>query len=323
MTVAIPCRFVGLGAALPRHRETNDDLAARLDTSDDWIRGRTGIRARHVATDETTTDLALAAARQALTDARLDTDRVDLVVVATSTPDSPCPSVAARVAAGLAVAAPAIDVNGACTGFVHALAFAASHLGGPVHAADGAARHALVIGADRYRSLTDPADRATAVLFGDGAAAVVVRIEPDTSAEAPGILAVDLGSDPDGLVSLQVPPGDRWLAMDGGDVFRRAVRSLVASGRRVLDRAGLEPGDVDRYVPHQANVRIIEAVADRLGLPSERVEVDLTDRANTSAASIPLALHRAAERLRPGDLVLLGAVGAGMAFGSIAIRWAR
>lgn len=321
MTPTVPCRFVGLGAALPRCRETNDDLARRLDTSDEWIRSRTGIAARHVAVDETTADLATDAARRALDDAGLTAERVDLVVVATSTPDTPCPSIAARLAAALDTRAPAIDVNGACTGFVQALAVTASMVGGVLRP-DDTIRHALVVGADRYRSLTDPADRTTSVLFGDGAAALVVRFEP-TAADGAGILAVDLGSDPAGLASLQVPTGERWLAMDGPDVFRRAVRSLVGSGRRVLDRAGCTVADVDRYVPHQANTRIIDAVTDRLGIPADRVEVDLAERANTSAASIPLALHGASARLRSGDLVLLGAVGAGMGYGSIALRWDR
>lgn len=319
MTAALPCRLTGFGAALPRRRETNEDLARTLDTSDDWIAGRTGIRSRHVATTESTTHLATTAARRALADADIGVHDVGMVVVATSTPDSPCPSTAARVAHELGCTAVSFDVNSACTGFVHALVVTASLL----RTAAGGPTHAVVVGADRYRSLTDPADRATTVLFGDGAGAVVLSSEDDSGCA--GIVGVDLGNDPTGLASLEVVPGQRWLRMDGQDVFRRAVRTLVDSGRRALDLAGTDVAEVRRYVPHQANLRIIEAVASRLGIPPERVEVDVVDRANTSAASIPLALHRmvGTDRPDPGDVVLLGAVGAGMGYGSLAVRWGR
>lgn len=327
MTAALPCRLVGFGAALPRRRETNDDLARTLDTSDEWIRTRTGIGARHVATTESTTHLATTAARRALDDGGVDPSDLGLVVVATSTPDSACPATAARVAHELGSAAVAFDVSSACTGFVHAFTTAVAVLRTtvpPPHTGIDAPRHALVVGADRYRTLTDPADRSTFVLFGDGAGAVVIADDGSARSGA-GIVGIDLGTDPDGLAALEVAPGERWLRMDGPEVFRRAVRALVGSGRRALANAGCQGADVSRYVPHQANLRIIEAVATRLGIAESRVEVDVVERANTSAASIPLALHAMveADRVAPGDLVLLGAVGAGMGYGSLALRWGR
>jgi len=318
---ALACRLTGFGAALPARRETNDDLAAHLDTSDAWIRTRTGIAARHVAVAESTSDLAIAAALEALADADVAPADLDLIVVATSTPDSACPATAARVAAALDTPAAAFDINGACTGFVHALAVASSLLGvGAL--GDRGDRLALVVGADRYRSLTDPADRTTTVLFGDGAGAAVLRTGDHHGA---GLLGLDLRGDPDGLAALQVRPDARWLHMDGPEVFRRAVRSLVSSAGSALERAGVAAGDVDRFIPHQANVRIVDAVAGRLGIAADRVELDLVDRANTSAASIPLALHSAVRggRLQADDRVLLGAVGAGMGAGSVLLRWPR
>lgn len=313
-----PVRLRGFGGALPARRITNDDLAAVLDTSDEWIAGRTGIRARHHAEAETTASLATGAARRALDDAGVVAGDVDLLVVATSTPDTPCPATAARVAAELGITGGAFDLNGACTGFVHALVTAAAHL------TVTGARTALVVGADRFRSLVDPTDRSTAVLFGDGAGAVVVTAAA-AGPGAPGILAVHLAGDPGGTEVLEVPAGRPWLAMDGPELFRRAVRALVDSGRRVLDDAGVEPGEVDLYLPHQANARIVAAAADRLGIPADRVVYDMAERANTSAASIPLALADAvaAGRLRPGGHLLLSAIGAGLGWGSLHLRWDR
>lgn len=314
-----PVRVTGLGAALPRTRMTNHDLAEHLETSDAWIVGRTGIRARRVAGPaESTTALATAAARAALADAGLTPAALDLVIVATATPDSPCPSTASRVAADLGSRAGGFDLNGACCGFVHALHTAAALL------ADPALATVLVIGADRFTSLVDPDDRGTAVLFGDGAGAAVLGRAP-AEPGGPGILGADLGGDPTGVAILEVPPGRRHLAMDGPELFRRATRGLVGSAAAALDRAGAVPGDVDLFVPHQANARIIGAAADRLGIPIDRVVLDVAERANTSAASIPLALRAAqdADRLRPGSTVLLSGVGAGLGWASVHLRWDR
>ncbi|MEO6989133.1 MAG: beta-ketoacyl-ACP synthase III [Aquihabitans sp.] len=310
-------RMLGLGSSVPDTRVTNADLAERLDTDDQWIRDRTGIHARRVAAiGESTLTLAAEAGQRAIADAGLTAADIDLVVVATATPVSPCPSTASRVVATLGLACGGFDLNGACTGFVHALHTAAALLVDPSLAT------ILVIGADRFTTLVDPDDRSTAVLFGDGAGAVVVGA---TAAEAggSGILGTDVGGDHTGVGVLEVPPGDPWVAMDGPELFRRATRGLVASANRALDRAGATGSDVDLYVPHQANARIIAATADRLGLDPATVVYDLAERANTSAASIPLALDAAhqAGRLQPGMRVLISGIGAGLGWSSLYLRW--
>lgn len=314
--------FTGWGATVPGPPVTNDDLAAVLDTSDEWIATRTGIRARHIAgPSDTTASLAAGAGRAALDRAGRRPDEVDLLVVATTTPDRSCPSTAADVAGLLGTRAAACDVNAACAGFVAAL-----HLALPV-VATGTSRVALVIGAERMTSLVDPTDRSTAVLFGDGAGAVVLETPgPDAEAddpEAPGLVGSVLDGDAALVAHLEVPAGERWLHMDGPEVFRAATRGLADSGAAVLDRAGATIDDVAWYIPHQANRRIIDAVGTRLGLDPERVVLTLDRHGNTSAASVPLALAEAADdgRLRPGDLVLASAVGAGMTWGSLLLRW--
>ena len=310
--------LAGLGHALPARRVTNHDLAGHLDTSHAWIVGRTGISARRVAGQaDTTTALATRAASAAIADAGIAPSAVDLVVVATATPDSSCPSTAARVCAELDLRAGGYDVNAACCGFVHALHGATALLADSLGTV-------LVIGADRFTTLTDPGDRGTAVLFGDGAGAVVVR-RAERRPGAPGLLSSDLGGDPRTVGVLEQPPGQPYLTMDGPDLFRRATRGMVASAAAALDRAGVTAGDVDLFVPHQANARIIGAAADRLGIDPARVVVDVAERANTSAASIPLALHaaRAAGRLADGSTVLLSSVGAGLGWASLVFRWGR
>ncbi|MGN6693575.1 MAG: beta-ketoacyl-ACP synthase 3, partial [Aquihabitans sp.] len=312
-------RILGLGGVVGRDSVANHDLADRLDTSDTWIRERTGIAARHVAgPDESTTSLAAAAAHQALQRAGLDASAIDLIVVATSTPDSPCPSTAARVAATLGIRAPGFDVNSACTGFANALHVSAGLL------VDPTIETVLVIGADRYTVLVDPADRGTAILFGDGAGAAVVAGAPAVPG-GPGILTSDLGGDAGALDVVQVPPGRRHLVMDGPELFRRATRGLVRSGSAALERAGATGGDVDLYVPHQANRRIIVAGAERLGIPEDRIVLDVEEHANTSSASIPLALDaaRTAGRIRPGSRLLLSGIGAGLSWSSLYLRWGR
>lgn len=316
--------FTGWGATVPGPPVTNDDLAAVLDTSDEWISTRTGIRARHIAgPDDTTATLAATAGRAALDRAGRRPDEVDLLVVATTTPDRACPSTAADVAGLLGTRAAACDVNAACAGFVAAL-----HLALPA-VATGTSRVALVVGAERMTSLVDPTDRGTAVLFGDGAGAVVMEAPPadadgaDDVDDGPGLVGSALDGDAALVRHLEVPHDGRWLQMDGPEVFRAATRGLADSAAAVLDRAGATIDDVAWYVPHQANRRIIDAVGGRLGLAPERVVITLDRHGNTSAASVPLALAEAADdgRVRPGDLVLVSAVGAGMTWGSMLLRW--
>ncbi len=317
VTPLFPIRVAGLGAAIPRRRVSNDDLAARLDTSDEWISARTGIRARRVAVEgESTVALASEAGARALAAAGITADQVDLVLVATSTPDSSCPSTSARVSAQLGLRGSGFDINGACTGFVHALHTASALL------ADPSLHVALVIGAERYLSIIDPDDRGTAILFGDGAGAAVLTSDL-AFAGGPGILATDMGGDPTGVPVIEVPPGQRFLAMDGPELFRRATRALVSSGQAALGRVGATGADVDLYVPHQANARIVRAAAGRLDIPDDRVVFDMAERANTSAASIPLALeavHRSGA-LRPGMRVLVSGVGAGLSWSTLYLRW--
>ena len=315
-TPLLAVNVAGLGIALPVRDVPNQELVDRLDTSDAWIVGRTGIASRRISgPGETTTDLATRAAERALADAGVKPHEIDLVVVATSTPDSPCPSTAARVGAALGLRAGGFDINGACCGFVHGMLAAAALVSAtPAHTA-------LVVGADRYNTLTDPDDRASAILFGDGAGAMVLTGAAPRPG-APGILGSDLGGAPDGVEVIEVPVGHRYLAMDGPDLFRRATRALTASASAALGRAGAGPDDVDLFVPHQANARIIGAAAERIGIPHERVVVDLALRANTSAASIPLALHTATSegRLGHGDRVLISSIGAGLTWASAYLR---
>jgi 3-oxoacyl-[acyl-carrier-protein] synthase-3 len=312
--------IVGWGATVPGPPVTNDDLAAVLDTSDEWISTRTGIRARHIAgPTDTTASLAARAGAAALARAGRTPAEVDLLVVATTTPDRSCPSTAADVAGLLGTRAAACDVNAACAGFVAAL-----HLALPA-VATGTSRVALVVGAERMTSLVDPTDRSTAVLFGDGAGAVVIETPTaaPATADAPGLVSSALDGDAALVPHLEVPAGERWLRMDGPEVFRAATRGLAESATAVLDRAGATIDDVAWYVPHQANRRIIDAVGGRLGLDPDRVVITLDRHGNTSAASVPLALTEAADdgRIQPGDLVLASAVGAGMTWGSLLLRW--
>jgi 3-oxoacyl-[acyl-carrier-protein] synthase-3 len=313
----------GIGVAVPDHVVTNDDFAERLDTSDQWIRTRTGIAERRFADpDVATSDLAYAAAQAAMKTS--DVDKVGAVVGATTTPDHPMPGVAPIVAARLGWdAVPAFDVQAACSGFIYGLASAAGLI------ATGVADRVLVIGADLMARITNQDDRATAVLFGDGAGAVTLRRgEPD---ELGAIGPFDLGSDGTQVDSLVVGAGGtrapgpapddpaRYLSMDGRDVYRHAVRRMTDSSQRLLAAAGLTTDDVDRFVAHQANLRILMAVADRLGIPEERRVSNVDRYGNTSAASIPLALADAA--LRPGERVLLTAFGSGFTWGSTLLTW--
>lgn len=327
----------GWGTALPSRRVTNHDLTQLLDTSDEWIVDRTGIRERRIAgPGETTGPLAVEAARAALRRAGLSPSEVDLVIVATSTPELPIPSTASLVTAELGIEAGGFDLNAACAGFVYALTATAGLL------AVGAARTVLLVGADTMTSVIDPQDRTTAILFGDGAAAVVLTAGADGPGAAPGgpvpgLVASDLVHDPRGVDLLAVEAGgsrrpasaatvaDRahYLRMDGQEVFRRAVRGVTLSVQRTLEGAGCTPDDVNLFVPHQANVRIVNAVLSRVGIAPERTLSTVDRYGNTSAGSVPLSLAEVAEsgRVAPGDLVLFCGFGAGMAVGTALWRW--
>jgi 3-oxoacyl-[acyl-carrier-protein] synthase-3 len=314
-------RIVGTGSYLPQKRVTNDELAATVDTSDEWIRTRTGIRQRHIAAPgEATSDLALHASRAALDSAGLKPADIDLIIVATSTPDQVFPSSACLLQAKLgASGCAAFDVQAVCTGFVYALALA----DGMIRA--GQNRRVLVVGAEVFSRIVDWNDRATSVLFGDGAGAVVLAAD-----SSPGILATTLHADGSQAHILSVPgamcggriEGSPFLQMDGAAVFKFAVRVLDEVARETLERCGLTAADIDWLIPHQANLRILEATAKRLGIDAARVVVTVDRHANTSAASVPLALDVAVRdgRIRPGHKVMLEGVGGGFTWGAALVQ---
>jgi 3-oxoacyl-[acyl-carrier-protein] synthase III len=314
--------ITGLGAYAPERVITNDELAQLVDTSDEWIVERTGIRERRIAADtQALSDLSLPAARQALEQAGTDGKDVDLLIVATVTPDMMFPSTSAILADQLGAAdAAAYDLSAGCTGFMYALAQAYGMV------ASGLSRRALVVGGDVLSRILDWKDRSTVVLFGDGAGAVV--LEPSDEA---GFLAFELGADGGGGEHLWLPgsgsrrvdDSERFVKMNGREVFKFATRVLVQSGEAVLQQCGTSVEDVDVYVPHQANVRIIDHATKRLGIPSERVVINVDRYGNTSSGSIPLALAEAQGdgRLRPGSLVLMTGMGAGLTWGSALMRW--
>lgn len=315
-------RIRGTGSYLPERVVTNSELESRIDTSDEWIVSRTGIEARHVAADdELTSDLALAAARNALDAAGLVPGDVDLIIVATTTPDMIFPSTACILQDKLGVgAAAAFDVQAVCTGFIYALTVAERMIAGGGH------RCALVVGAEVFSRLLDWNDRRTCVLFGDGAGAVVVT--PD---EEHGVLGTHLGADGSlghilrvtGGISEGQVRGNPFLEMDGQAVFRLAVRALGESAQKLLAESGVGAEDLDWYVPHQANMRIINALADKIGIARERVVTTVARHGNTSAASVPLALDTAVRdaRVAAGQTLLLQGVGGGMTWGSVLLRY--
>ena len=312
---------LGAGSALPKRRVTNDELAQTVDTSDEWIVARTGIRSRYVAGEgETTASLATDAARRALVHAEVDAGEIDLIVLATATPDQTFPSSATKVQATLGIPdCIAFDVHAVCTGFLYALSVADSML------RSGNAQKALVIGAETFSRILDWEDRATCVLFGDGAGALVLGAEEgergilSTKLHADGrhndLLFVDGGPSTTGTVGK--------LRMKGREVFRHAVVNLADVLTEVLEDAGLTAADVDWVVPHQANARILDATAKKLGLPSEKVVVTVGEHANTSAASVPLAFDAAVKdgRIARGDVVVLEAMGGGFTWGAAALRY--
>ena len=323
--------IAGWGAAVPEGRLTNADLEQRVETSDAWIVERTGIRERRYADEDTTTaSLGAEAGRAALESAGIGVDDVDLLVVATATPEQPIPHTGAFVADLLGLRCGSFDLNVGCAGFIYGLVTGASWL------VTSEYRNVLVIGSETLSRVVDPRDRGTCILFGDAAAGVVLAPSTDGG---PAILGWDVGCDgaAHGLIGIPaggsrlpassdtIDEGLQYLKMQGQEVFRRAVRAVVSSVDVALTRAGVAPDDIAWFIPHQANLRIIEAAASRLGVSTEQTVVNIADYGNTSAASIPLAMAQAADagRFRDGDLILMSGFGAGMAWGSAVVRWGR
>ena len=316
--------FIATGFHVPARVVTNDDLAQHVDTSDEWIIERTGIRERRMVTrEQALSDLALPAARDALADAGVEGKDIDLLIVATVTPDMAFPSTGAILGDALGAAdAAAYDLSAGCTGFMYGIAQAYGMV------AAGLSKRALVVGGDVLSKILDWSDRSTLVLFGDGAGAVVIEPVPQE-----GFLGFELGADGAGGASLWLPGSgsrvfddpDKYVKMNGREVFKFATRVLVQSAEALLEQCGVSIDDVDVYVPHQANVRIIDHATKKLGVPSERVVVNVDRYGNTSSGSIPLALAdaRADGRLRPGRLVLMTGMGAGLTWGSALIRWTK
>ena len=320
--------ITGIGAYAPEHVVTNDDLSKLMDTSDEWIVERTGIHERRVAADDQAlSDIALPAARAALAQAGLEAGTIDLLIVATITPDMAFPSAGAIIADELgATDAAAYDLSAGCTGFMYAVAQ------GYGMVAAGLARHALVVGGDVLSRILDWSDRGTAVLFGDGAGAVVLERVSEG-----GFLGFELGADGSGGPQLYLPAGgsrapataetvaehQHYVQMNGREVFKFATRILVTSAEKVLAECGKTIDDVDVYIPHQANVRIIDHAAEKLGIPKEKIVVNVERYGNTSSGSIPLALAdaQAEGRLQEGALVLMTGMGAGLTWGSGLIEW--
>lgn len=302
-------RITGWGTAVPGRVVTNADLEATIDTSDAWIVDRTGIRERRVG--ETTSVLGIAAGKAALANAGIDGGDIDMVILATTTPDKTVPGTSPTIQDALGIPGGAVDLNAACSGFVYGLVIASGLL------ASGMKR-ILLVGAETLSTIVDWNDRGTAILFGDGAGALVLEATEDQG----DLLSWDLGSD-GSLTDLLYSNHGGYIAMDGKEVFRRAVRVVVDSANKVLDKAHLSASAIDLIVPHQANLRIIQAACARLGIPEERAAIVLDRYGNTSSASIPLALVDAIEsgRVHSGDRLLLTGFGAGMTWASAVVQW--
>ncbi len=321
----IRSEIIGHGHYLPSKVLTNDDLSRMVDTNDEWISTRTGIKQRHVVVDELTSDMALGAAKMAIKTAGISAEDIDVIVVSTVTPDNTTPTVAAKIGGKLGVKSgvPTFDMSAACSGFVYGLTMADNMI------RLGQVKTALVIGAESLSKITDWTDRNTCVLFGDGAGAVILRAkEGEGTAADTGVLATKLYSDGTHFESLKTMGGVAstqnagFLYMDGKEVFKFAINSLQQGAEEVMNMVGVSAKDIDWLIPHQANIRIISGVGQKLGLPEEKVIVTVTNHGNTSAASIPLAISESFEngKLKKGDLVVLTAMGAGFTWGGALIR---
>jgi 3-oxoacyl-[acyl-carrier-protein] synthase-3 len=322
--------IAGIGAYIPIKRLTNDDLARQMDTSDEWISSRTGIRERRIAApDEQTSDMGVKAAQAALDDAKLAAEDIDLLIVGTMTPDMPFPSTACLIQHKLGCRTiPSFDLAAACTGFLYLIEVATQML------RSGNYRHALIIGAEKLSSILDWEDRSTCVLFGDGAGACVLSRVNEANI---GILDTRLGADGSNPTLLHMPSGgtaspastdtlanrQHYLKMNGREIFKQAVRAMGNTTQEMLAAHQLHPDQIACVVPHQANIRIIEALAVRLAMPMDRFIINIDRYGNTSAASIPLALHEALtqKRIQPGNHVLLVAFGAGLTWGATLLKW--
>lgn len=315
--------ILGTGSYLPMRRMSNDDLSKIVDTSDEWITSRTGIKARHIAAEnEQTSDLAVKAAHAALADAGIVATDIDLIIVATSTPDMTFPATACIVQNKLGIAGcPAFDVQAVCAGFMYAVATANAYI------KSGMATKALIIGAETFSRLLDWNDRRTCVLFGDGAGAVILG----TSNQEGGILHAELRADGAYSHILQTPgkiaagqiEGSPYLYMDGQAVYKFAVKALANIALEVIEKSGLSSSDIDWIIPHQANLRIIESTARHLKVPMDKVIVTLAEQGNTSAASIPLALDQGIKsgRIQRGQTLLLEGIGGGFAWGAVTVKY--
>ncbi|MFF2455814.1 MULTISPECIES: beta-ketoacyl-ACP synthase III [Peribacillus] len=307
--------ILGLGRYLPEKIVTNADLEKIMDTSDEWIRTRTGIEERRIANDDIdTSDMAYEAAKAALKNAEISAEKIDLILVATVTPDQPFPSVACMIQEKLgAMKAAAMDVSAACAGFMYGMITAQQFI------KTGAYKHVLIVGVEKLSKVTNWEDRNTAVLFGDGAGAVVLGPVSDGK----GVLSFELGADGTGGKHL-LQEGD-FIQMNGREVFKFAVRQMGESSLGVLDKAGLTKEDVDLLVPHQANIRIMEASRERLDLPLEKMTKTIHKYGNTSSASIPIALVEEMEagRIKDNDLIVMVGFGGGLTWGAIALRWGK
>jgi 3-oxoacyl-[acyl-carrier-protein] synthase III len=307
--------IIGIGRYVPEHVVTNHDLEKRMDTSDEWIRTRTGIEERRIAKDLDTSDLAYEAALKSIEDAKIKPEEIDLILVATVTPDKPFPSVATMLQDRLgAKRAAAMDVSAACAGFMYGMVTAKQFI------ESGAYKHILVIGVEKLSKITDWEDRNTAVLFGDGAGAVIMG----PVSEGKGIIAFELGADGSGGKHLYQEQG-KYLYMNGREVFKFAVRQMGESAVNVIEKAGLVKEDVDFLIPHQANIRIMESSRQRLELPEEKMSKTVHKYGNTSAASIPISLVEELEagKIKDGDTIVMVGFGGGLTWGAIVLKWGR
>ncbi|WP_318502517.1 beta-ketoacyl-ACP synthase III [Bacillus sp. T3] len=309
--------IIGIGTYVPEQIVTNADLESKIDTNDEWIRTRTGIEERRIANEDIdTSHMAIIAAERALENAGLQATEIDMILVATATPDHPFPSVACMVQEALGVRnIPAMDVSAACSGFIYAIATAKPFIETDTY------QNVLVIGSEKFTKTLDWSDRTTCVLFGDGAGAVVLS---EVSSDK-GILSVDLGADGSGADHLYIDAETGKIKMNGREVYKFAVRQMPESSLHAIDKAGLKKEDVDFLIPHQANIRIIDAARERLGLAQEKVSTTVTKHGNTSAASIPLALFSEIENglIQDGDVIVLVGFGGGLTWGSICLKWGK